>query len=235
MGFFDKFKKPADTEAAPAEAKPIGIKFSTPNPLPFMDKKFGSVFINVAGSATMIPEDPKADPNNIAELARLKILTQLNVALSGLNHTSYEDLPSRSDDISKEIIQGLSSEYKIQTLTIDSIGPDEMSLKMIEKKKAALDPELAAKQMQEAVEKARASAIAAGYDPDKMAVRPMPKFVPDAPAFSSNDPAEVMKQVEAMKAAAAGAAILGFCESCGTPFSREGFCENCGSPVAKKD
>ncbi|MBQ4271604.1 MAG: SPFH domain-containing protein [Clostridiales bacterium] len=248
MGFFDKFKKsepakpaaPAAASApapapAPAEQKAIGIKFGTQAPIPFRDPTYGPLYINAYGSATLVPLDPQADPNRIVDMAKMNILDQLNQKLFDLDNTPYDSLSARSDEICADIAKAISSKFKIQTMTIDSIEPDEMSRKMIEQKKIAMDPQLAAKKMQEAVERARASAIAAGYDPDEMANRPMPNFIADAPTTLPTDPEELMKQMKAIQAAASGAAILGFCEACGKPFSKEGFCENCGAPVAKKE
>jgi len=241
MGFFDRFKKSADTPAqaapapAPAEAKSIGFKFGTKMPIPFRDPTFGLLYLNANGSAAVIPEDPSSDPQALSEFAKTLIIDQLNDVLYKIKDVSYDALPARSEEFAARIREAVSPKVKLQALTIDSIAPDERSLDMIEKRKIAMDPQLTAKKMQEAMEKARASVIANGGDPDKLAVRPMPDLIANVPTTLSNDPAEVMKQMEAIKAAAAGTAILGFCASCGKPFSREGFCEECGAPVSKPE
>lgn len=243
MGFFDKFKKsePAKSAApapapAPAEQKAIGIKFGTQAPIPFRDPTYGPLYINAYGSATLVPLDPQADPNRIVDMAKMNILDQLNQKLFDLDNTPYDSLSARSDEICADIAKAISSKFKVQTMTIDSIEPDEMSRKMIEQKKIAMDPQLAAKKMQEAMEKARATVIANGGDPDAVAKGELPDIMAKGPVTMPTDPAELMKQMEAIKAAAAGTAlILGYCEGCGKPFSKEGFCENCGHPVSKKE
>ena len=223
------------------------FKVAFSNTMPFGDPEYRHIYIDIKGEAEVSCADREGNENDISYVQNL-ITDTLQEQIFKLDNgmTSYKELSSKSNVFGQEVASVLGSKnITLKSFAITDIAPDAKSQERITnldkaKSFAAMSPADQMKMMEEANRKAQESLSQLSAEQRQQAEEQAKKIMEQQAA----DMQKIMDQVNQMKAAATGTAVVGmaaaaapapvakkFCTNCGAPAGNGKFCSSCGSPL----
>ena len=215
--------------------------------VPYLDPNFRSIFLNVAGEATVSCADREGSESDVQFVKTLIIsAVQDHIAKYGNEYTSYKDLPGKSVVMGQSVAAELGAKnITLNDFSITNIVPDDRSMQRISdmskvQSAAAVSPQEQMKMMEEANKRAQQELSQLSAEQRRQAEEQAKQILQQQAA----DMQKIMEQINQMKGAAAGstaaatAAIASaeppkkkFCSQCGAPRGNGKFCARCGNPL----
>ena len=214
--------------------------------VPYLDPNFRSIFLNVAGEATVSCADREGSESDVEYVKALIIsAVQDQIAKYGNEYTSYKDLPGKSVVMGQSVAAELGAKnITLNDFSITNIVPDDRSMQRISDmskvQSAAVSPQEQMKMMEEANKRAQQELSQLSAEQRRQAEEQAKQILQQQAA----DMQKIMEQINQMKGAAAGstaaatAAIASaeppkkkFCSQCGAPRGNGKFCARCGNPL----
>ena len=215
--------------------------------VPYLDPNFRSIFLNVAGEATVSCADREGNESDVQFVKTLIIsAVQDQIARYGNEFTSYKDLPGKSVIMGQAVASELGAKnITLSDFSITNIAPDEKSMQRITdmskaQSNAAVSPQDQMKMMEEANKRAQQELSQLSAEQRRQAEEQAKQIM----AQQAADMQKIMEQINQMKGAAAGSAVAAtaavasaeppkkkFCSQCGAPRGNGKFCARCGNPL----
>ena len=215
--------------------------------IPYLDPNYRSIFLNVAGEASVSCTDREGSESDI-EYVKTLIVSALQdqITKCGNAGVSYKDLPAKANILGQAVAAGLGAKnMTLNDFSITNIAPDEKSMQRINdvskaQSFAAMSPQDQMKAMEEANRRAQQELSQLSAEQRRQAEEQAKLILQQQAA----DMQKIMDQINQMKGAAAGstaaatAAIASaeppkkkFCSQCGAPRGNGKFCARCGKPL----
>ena len=214
--------------------------------IPYLDPDYRSIFLNVAGEATVSCADREGSESDV-EFVKTLIVSAVQDQISkyGNEFTSYKDLPGKSVIMGQAVAAELGAKnITLNSFSITNIAPDDRSMQRITEVSkaqsfAAMSPQDQMKMMEDANKRAQQELSKLSAEQRRQAEEQAKQIM----AQQAADMQKIMEQVNQMKVAAAGstaaatAAVASaeppkkkFCSNCGAPRGNGKFCARCGNP-----